>query len=81
MSVKPSLGVPTEQFRIRLQALRPGFCALYRSVAALYQLHAFCAEQMHEMGVPAGFVALAEIPRSPEGKVLRARLRELVRAR
>jgi acyl-CoA synthetase (AMP-forming)/AMP-acid ligase II len=59
----------------------PAAFVVLRSAAALDTLHAFCAEQMHEMRVPVGFVALAEIPRSPEGKVLRAQLRTLVRAR
>jgi acyl-CoA synthetase (AMP-forming)/AMP-acid ligase II len=48
---------------------------------ALQQLEAFCRERIEERRLPAGFVRVAEIPRSAEGKVLRARLRELVRAR
>lgn len=39
-------------------------------------LHEFCKERMDASRAPTRFAAVAEIPRNPEGKILRARLRD-----
>jgi acyl-CoA synthetase (AMP-forming)/AMP-acid ligase II len=52
-----------------------------RRLEALQDLDAWCRGRVQGIHFPAKFVALAAIPRSAEGKVLRAQLRTLVRGR
>lgn len=52
-----------------------------RRLEALPELDAWCRGRVEAIRFPAKFVALSVIPRSAEGKVLRAQLRALARGR
>jgi long-chain acyl-CoA synthetase len=48
---------------------------------ALQELNEYCRQRIEAHRLPEGYVAVNQIPRSPEGKVLRAQLRALVKPR
>ena len=50
-----------------------------RGEVDLDELRAYCRERIDEQRLPLAFVSVPEIPRSLEGKVLRAELRKLVK--
>jgi long-chain acyl-CoA synthetase len=51
--------------------LRPG------ASAEPAEIRAFCRERLASYKVPAAVVVVAELPKSPVGKVLRRKLKEL----
>jgi long-chain acyl-CoA synthetase len=48
---------------------------------ALQELNDYCRQRIEAFRLPEGYVAVNQSPRSPEGKVLRAQLRALVKPR
>ena len=51
------------------------FVVLRRPISTA-ELRAFLADRLDQWQIPAALVAIGEIPRNPEGKILRGRLRD-----
>lgn len=64
-------GVPDARLGERVRAVVEA-----REPVAPEQLDAFCRERLADFKVPSDFVLVAELPRLPNGKVLKRRLRE-----